>query len=120
MQLCNQQEIQKRINKYTIDILYGDTVELPYITEENIRENKDDTTDIELSLATYNHRLYKAFKEKELVVRISKEVENVTVRNANEIIHREFEYCNYFKIVSFDTHADNDSVPYYVVTFQSI
>ena len=115
----SQQEVQKDVSNYQFTLLSGEIIELNCIRDEDIDEGRDNSIFIELESATYNHRLYVAFKNKELVQFIKKESTNVKITDAT-IIHRTFTYDSYFKIEEFRTQYEFDSVPYYRITFKSI
>lgn len=115
----SNQEVQKDVLNYSITILSDEIILLSYIKCENIREERNNYTSIEIESATYSQRLYEVFKNKELVKLIKKEVVNFRIDN-HTIIDREFIYNSYFKIDEFHTCSNIDGVPTYSITFQSV
>ena len=120
MLINNTQEFQHTIKNFTITLLSGEVISMPCIIEEDINEDREDYITIDLNSASYNHRLYEAFRNKELVECI---VKTSTHRNmeTHEDTERTFVYNKYFKIKSFGTYGSSTDRPSsYAITFQTV
>lgn len=119
MEVYNKQEVQKHVLDYTVTLISDEKILIDSIIGEDIREDRDGNTIIELRLSTYMHGLYKAFKHKELTKMIVKRSENTRIDNM-EVVERMFRYGDYFKITEFNTYTDTGSCPVYTVIFETV
>lgn len=115
----SNQEVQKDVLNYSITLLSDETILLPCIVGENIREERDKCISIEIESATYCQRLYEVFKNKELVKSIKKEAVNTKIDDYT-IVDRKFLHDSYFKIDQFHTWYSKETTPTYSITFQSV
>lgn len=121
MLIENKQETQKSLKQYLITLLSGEIIDLNCIIEEDIREERDGYIDISLNSATYNQRLYDAFKNKELVQCIRKNATNVDINDSiRQNIDRNFTYESYFKINEFCQSYGTNRCSTYSIEFQSV
>lgn len=119
MGINNKQEVQKLILDYSIKLVSDETILINSIIGEDIREDRNGNTIIELRLPTYVHKLYEAFKNKELAKSIVKRSENTSIENM-EIVERMFNYHDYFKIIEFNSYTETNSCPVYTVIFETV
>lgn len=110
---------QKDVSDYTITLLNSETIKMVHVYDEDIDERKNDEVSICLHTATYVSRLYDAFKNKELIKCISRKCKEIDI-TTGDVSEREFEYNNYFKIVSFSSNTELESPSKYYVVFETI
>ena len=119
MEINNNHEAQGYTSEFIITLLSGEVIKLPHIQEEYINEEHDGYIRIDIESATYNQRLYEAFKNKELVQNIVRKSVHRNIIDASDI-NREFTYKSYFKIDKFSVSSRNDSCATYSIIFQSV
>lgn len=119
MDKTNQYETQGSVSEFAITLISGETINLLHTCSEYINEERDGCTNIDIKLATYNQRLYDAFKNKELVQYIVKKTPHRIITNLEEV-DREFYYDSYFTIDEFSMEKDMDDCATYNIVFRSI
>lgn len=119
MEINNNHEVQEYTSEFIITLLSGEVIKLPHIQEEYINEEREGYIRIDIESATYNQRLYDAFKNKELVQNIVRKSIHRNVVDASDI-NRAFTYESYFKIDEFSVSSRNDSCATYNIVFKSV
>jgi hypothetical protein len=108
MEINSLQEVQKYVSIFYIGLLSGEIIKMNCIQSEDMSESADGSIYIILKSATYNDRLYNAFRNGELINYIKKDTTTRNIENLEDIEHS-YEYKKYFKINNFSTECDNDS-----------
>jgi hypothetical protein len=119
MEKNSLQEVQKYTSTFYIGLLNGGMIKMNCIQSEDMSESADGSIYIILKSATYNDRLYNAFRNKELISYIRKETTTRNIETLEDIEHS-YDYNRYFKINNFSSENNNDSCGSFGFEFISI